>query len=104
MSEFENIFSEVIKLPAKYEKLTSFQRRDVRERYIEQQNGLCMHCGNSLDDEPTIETTDKPIDWSLFPKDFRKYPVHLQHDHTTGMTEGSVHAYCNAVLWQHHGR
>jgi hypothetical protein len=33
-----------------------------------------------------------------------KSPIHLQHDHDTGLTEGAVHAYCNAVLWQYEGR
>ena len=50
------------------------------------------------------EILDKKIDWSLFPPNFLKYPVHLQHDNDTGMTEGAVHNYCNAVLWQYHGK
>lgn len=33
-----------------------------------------------------------------------RYPVHLQHNHDTGMTEGAVHARCNAVMWQYLGR
>jgi hypothetical protein len=40
----------------------------------------------------------------LFPPNFLKYPVHLQHNHDTDMTEGAVHARCNAVMWQYHGR
>jgi hypothetical protein len=32
------------------------------------------------------------------------HPVHLQHSHVTGLTEGAVHAFCNAVLWQYEGR
>lgn len=31
------------------------------------------------------------------------YPVHLHHDHKTGLTIGAVHAKCNAVLWQYYG-
>jgi hypothetical protein len=48
--------------------------------------------------------TSKPINWKLFPENFLMYPVHLQHDHNTNLTEGAVHAYCNAVLWQYEGR
>ena len=32
------------------------------------------------------------------------HPIHLQHNHSTDMTEGAVHAYCNCVLWQYEGR
>ena len=42
--------------------------------------------------------------WDLFPPNFLKYKVHLQHNHSTGMTEGAVHALCNAVMWQYEGR
>jgi len=30
--------------------------------------------------------------------------MHLHHNHETDMTEGAVHAYCNAVLWQYEGK
>ena len=75
----------------------------VREEYVGRQNGLCMFCNCPLDHQPP-EHIKKPIDWKLFPPNFLSNPVHLQHDHNTGMTEGAVHAYCNAVLWQYHGR
>ena len=32
------------------------------------------------------------------------HPIHLQHSHNTGVTEGAVHNYCNAVMWQYDGR
>ena len=41
---------------------------------------------------------------STFPQNFLQYPIHLQHNHDTGMTEGAVHNYCNAVMWQYEGR
>ena len=47
---------------------------------------------------------NKKINWKLFPPNFLKYPIHLQHCHKTGWTEGAVHAYCNAVMWQYEGR
>ena len=93
-----------MKLPTKYTMLDSATRRAVREQYIQLQEGKCMWCGEALDAEPPKSITDKKIDWRLFPRNFLHHPVHLQHDHDTGMTEGAVHAYCNAVMWQYHGR
>ncbi len=91
--------TEVIKLPADYTKLTSAQRKKVREKYTKLQDNKCMFCKSSLDQKPIEE---HKINWSLFPKGFTRYPIHLQHDHQTNLTEGAVHAYCNAVLWQYH--
>lgn len=93
-----------MKLPVDYTKLNwkKGEIRAVREQYIETQNGKCMHCNRHLTEDPPSTVTDKSIDWGLFPPNFLKHPVHLQHDHGTGMTEGAVHAYCNAVLWQYY--
>ncbi len=91
-------------LPKMYHALERWERRDVREQYVKEQGGVCMHCKTPLDDEPPTHITNKRINWRKFPPNFLKNPVHLQHDHETGLTEGAVHAYCNAVLWQHHGR
>jgi hypothetical protein len=52
---------------------------------------------------PNIDVLTMPINEKIFPPNFFKYPVHLHHDHNTGMTIGAVHAYCNAVLFQYHG-
>ncbi len=93
-----------MKLPINYWKLDSQGRRVVREEYIRLQEGKCAYCHEALNSPPPKWITDIEINWSLFPGDFLKHPVHLQHDHTTGMTEGAVHAYCNAVLWQQEGR
>lgn len=90
--------------PVDYTKLDWRERRRVREQYIKDQDGLCAHCGKSLNEQPPKEILSKPINWSLFPPNFLRYRVHLQHNHKTGMTEGAVHSYCNAVLWQYHGR
>ncbi|WP_407473492.1 hypothetical protein [Sulfitobacter sp. PM12] len=91
-------------LPVRYDRLEWFERREVRQQYVEQQQGNCMFCKAPLSAEPPARITSKKIKWKLFPKNFLKHPIHLQHDHTSGMTEGAVHAYCNAVLWQYHGR
>lgn len=91
-------------LPTDYIKLSSKQRREVREQYILQQNNRCMYCNNLLTEEPPIKINNLFITWELFPPNFRVYPIHLQHCHKTNMTEGAVHMKCNAVLWQYENR
>ena len=93
-----------MKLPVKYDELSFRGKRRVREEYIKQQNGLCMFCNSPLSEDPPEHVKEKKINWSLFPDRFLEYPVHLQHNHINGLTEGAVHAYCNAVMWQYHGR
>jgi len=89
-----------MELPDDYNKMSWQEKRMARNIYIGMQNGNCHFCGVSLTDKP--KKTPK-INWNLFPPNFLKYPVHLHHDHSTGMTIGAVHAYCNAILWQFHG-
>jgi hypothetical protein len=91
-------------LPIDYTKISSKDRRLVREQYVREQDNNCMYCGTSLSLSAPTEVTDKQIDWSLFPPFFLRHPIHLQHNHDTGMTEGAVHSYCNAVMWQYEGR
>lgn len=93
----------MMKLPINYEKASWRERKEAREAHIIQQRELCQFCKEPLDKGPALWVTDNPIDWSLFPKGFISRPVHLHHDHNTGMTIGAVHAYCNAYLWQYHG-
>lgn len=93
-----------MKLPVEYSKLTPQRRRMAREQYYAEQKGLCMYCNELLSEDPPERVTSKKINWKLFPPNFLKHPIHLQHNHDTDMTEGTVHAYCNAVLWQYHGR
>ena len=88
-------------LPVDYTKLDWKQRKEVREQYIKEQDNKCFYCNCSLSEPPPKEITNKPINWKLFPPNFLKYPIHSQHSHTTGMTEGAVHSYCNAVMWQY---
>ena len=91
-------------LPVYYPDLPWKEKRVVREQYIKEQKGLCYWCKHPLTKEPPINILEKKVNWKLFPDGFLKHPVHLQHNHDTGMTEGAVHAYCNAVMWQYHGR
>jgi hypothetical protein len=89
-------------LPVNYEKLHYKKRRLVREEYIRRQENRCWHCKANLYGNPNIETLTMPVNEALFPPNFFKYPIHLHHDHNTGMTIGAVHAHCNAVLWQYY--
>jgi len=92
-----------MKLPVDYDELSAIERRQVRLEYIERQKGLCYHCKTSLEHGPAEYVRNVQVDRKLFPPSFFKWPVHLHHDHNTGMTIGAVHCYCNAVLWQYHG-
>ena len=92
------------KLPVDYTQLHFSERRLVRQQYIKEQNNKCFYCKEDLDKEAPEKITSKPINWKLFPEGFMKYPIHLQHCHKTGMTEGVVHNYCNAVMWQYEHR
>lgn len=90
-------------ITADYRQLTQPERRALRERYVALQDGNCRHCGKPLTGEPAEAVVAMPILERLFPPNFFKWPVHLHHNHDTGMTIGAVHARCNAVLWQYHG-
>lgn len=87
-----------------YELLSQSERRELRQAYAKEQEGLCWHCKAPLMLDPPREITSKGINWRRFPPNFLRWPEHLHHDHDTGMTIGTVHAYCNAVLWQYHGQ
>ncbi len=94
------------RIPAPYSKLGASRRRAVRERYVEIQEGKCFYCHEPLSEPPPLKVLLLKINWNAFPgreEGFLRHPVHLHHDHKTDLTLGAVHAYCNAVLWQHHG-
>lgn len=92
-----------VKLPLDYNKLTQYTRRLAREEYVRLQKGLCQYCKQPLTGMPSMKVRGAIINKSLFPPNFFKHPVHLHHDHQTGLTIGAVHNYCNAYLWQYHG-
>ncbi len=91
-------------LPTRYDRLKPHRRKTVREKYVRIQKGLCWYCCEPLDKQPPARITEKPINRMLYPNGFFDNPIHLQHDHNTMMTEGAVHAYCNAVLWEYEYR
>jgi hypothetical protein len=87
--------------PLDYTKLSPQERRKVRLEYIEHQNGLCYFCKEKLSENPAKNILETEVNKKLFPKTFFDYPIHLQHNHESGMTEGAVHAHCNAFMWQY---
>ncbi len=91
-------------LPTEYSQLHWKERRAVREEYVRLQGGKCFYCQVDIHGEPADWTTDWIVNPTLFPPGFFDHPIHLQHDHDTDMTEGAVHAYCNALMWQYEGR
>jgi hypothetical protein len=91
-------------LPVDYTKLKGKQRREVREQYVEEQDEKCFYCKHDLKGKPPVTVTNRKIDLKLFPPGMLRNPIHLQHNHYTGMTEGAVHAYCNCVMWQYEGQ
>ncbi len=90
-------------LPINYDSAGNIKRKKAREQYVKEQKGKCWYCSNQLDGDPTKPVMTSSINHSLFPKGFFNNPVHLHHNHKTGMTIGAVHARCNAYLWQYHG-
>ena len=93
-----------MELPTKYDELTRDQKRWVRLEYVKRQNGNCWYCKEPLDGSPSEASLRYKIHLKWFPEGFMDNPVHLQHCHDTGLTEGAVHAHCNAVLWEYFGR
>lgn len=91
-------------VPVAYDGLSSDARRQMREAYAKHQGGRCWFCRAPLDDDPTPGVMAAVIDWRAFPPGFLTHPVHLHHDHKSGLTIGAVHARCNAYLWQYHGQ
>jgi len=102
--ELEQYYGAPIKdiLPLNYSEMSQPMRRVIRQCYIEIQNGLCHYCRQPILEEPSQEVQRKSVNVGQFPEGFFKNPVHLHHNHQTGMTIGAVHAKCNAVLWIYH--
>lgn len=88
--------------PVNYTKISSYKRKEIREAYIQEQDGKCYYCNNPLKGLPSNKVLNTKINLELFPTGFMTRPIHLHHNHQTGMTIGAVHCRCNAVLWQYH--
>jgi hypothetical protein len=91
-------------LPVPYSKTPYWERKQIREQYARIQGGKCYWCHQDLAGKPRSDVLALHVNLNIFPPNFLKHPVHLQHNHDTDMTEGAVHARCNAVMWQYHGR
>jgi len=87
--------------PVNYDRMTPRERRAIREAYIAEQHGICCYCHALLTEASPHEVNKTKVDWDRFPPNFLRWPVHLHHDHATGMTIGAVHAYCNAVSFDY---
>lgn len=98
-----NVQNNLISLPVKYNKLSKEMKRKVRQQYIREQNNLCYHCKGLIHIEPPFKINIMKINKKLFPKGFFSSHIHLHHSHKTGLTIGTVHAKCNAVLFQYYG-
>jgi hypothetical protein len=88
----------VITLPTRYDDLTPHERQRVRDEYARLQGGLCPFCLQPLVAEPPPVIQRLPLHSTLWPEEFFKWPQHLHHDHRSGLTIGTYHARCNAVL------
>lgn len=90
--------------PQRYRDLNISQKQELRDQYVDYFRGRCVYCDRQLDDEPhkfVCQSADE-IEWDALPggkEGFLKNPVHLHHDHETGLTLGPVHAQCNAHSW-----
>jgi hypothetical protein len=92
-----------MRLPINYDKASWQKRKNARDQYVKNQEGRCHYCDELLTEIPERKTLAKPVDRGLFPDGFFDWPIHLHHNHNTGMTIGACHAHCNAVMWFYHG-
>ena len=92
-----------MELPINYPASHWAVRKAARLQYAEEQNGKCWHCQTLLINPPSKTVRKQSVNELLFPRGFFKNPTHLHYNHKSGMTIGTVHAKCNAVLWQYHG-
>lgn len=93
-----------MKLPINYADANWQQRKQARLEYIKLQKNICWYCRCTLLENAREDVVKIPINKKLFPATMFQYPVHLHHDHDSGLTIGAVHNICNVVLWQYHGK
>ncbi len=101
-------------LPIDYNKASRNLQRLAREEYVRRQNGLCCFCNYPLSQEtPDSVKKEYPLAFrehenylyamgsnrktGTFPKGMLDHPVHLHHNHETGLTIGAIHVYCNII-------
>ena len=91
--------------PQRYRDLNTNQRRKLLDEYVEHFRGRCLYCHLKLDGKPSriVRDSADEIEWDNLPggkEGFLKNPVHLHHDHETGLTLAPIHALCNAHSWE----
>lgn len=84
-----------MELPQNYERISRYKRKLVRDEYIRIQDGNCWFCKGKLNESSLYDH----VSTVEFVKGFYNHPIHLHHDHGTGMTIGAVHAKCNGVSY-----
>jgi hypothetical protein len=92
------------RLPVKYDKLSPMEKAEIRNLYIERQEGKCYYCNCLLSKRPGKKARERKLpEEFVLPPNFFDNPIHLHHNHVTGFTIGAVHALCNAVLYWYYG-
>ena len=71
-----------MQLPVNYNLISWQDKKKAREQYVVEQDGLCHYCKSKLSGKPESSVSQKPVNRSLFPDSFFKWPVHLHHCHT----------------------
>lgn len=86
-----------LELPTKYSSLTGERKSAVKEAYICLQRDRCWLCGDDLYDPPKF-LVENPNYMPLCGNQLAEHsPLHLHHDHKTGLTLGVTHAECNIL-------
>lgn len=96
-------FLDLTKLPVQYSTLSPQDKVRVRLEYIRRQDNRCCYCNAKFTEGIPESIWSKVIHRELFPANFFDYPIHLHHCHQTGFTIGAIHAWCNAVSFEHDG-
>ena len=71
----------------------------LRKKLIEEQCGLCWHCGEPLDGPAhnDIECRKYEVVKSHGWRVLQGHPIHLHHSHYTGHAFGVTHPICNSI-------
>jgi len=86
-----------LELPIKYSSLSGERLSAVKEAYTCLQRERCWLCGNNLWDLPKY-IVENPKLMGLCGNQLAEHsPLHLHHDHDTGLTLGVTHAECNII-------
>lgn len=86
-----------LELPTKYSSLSGERLSAVKDAYICLQRERCWLCGDNLYELPKY-IVDNPNYMGLcYNQLAEQTPLHLHHNHDTGLTLGVAHAECNII-------